>query len=285
MTLGERIKAHRQQAKMSQEALAAALGVSRQAVTKWESGQSAPSTENLFRLAELFGTTVDLLLPEQAAAQPQPDPAAQPRPDPAAQPQPDPAAQPRPDPAVRQMLELYRQEQQAKQAARRKRLRQNVRAALQIASGYLLVYLLGRVLWCDFSDSTVLGWLFLARPDKPGSYLYGWLLHKRLFWGCAAIAAGTALLGRHRAARVQLAYFVLGLWAGVWYGPVPYGSGEYGWAYWAALVLASFPVGRLWQKRAGARPDRRLLALTAASLVGAVVLVYLLIPKTVYGAL
>ncbi len=48
---------------MSQEALARRMDVSRQAVTKWESGQSAPSTENLFRLAELFDTTVDLLLP------------------------------------------------------------------------------------------------------------------------------------------------------------------------------------------------------------------------------
>ena len=37
---------------LSQEALARRMDVSRQAVTKWESGQSAPSTENLFRLAE-----------------------------------------------------------------------------------------------------------------------------------------------------------------------------------------------------------------------------------------
>ena len=66
-TLGQRIREHRRRAGMSQEALARQLDVSRQAVTKWESGQSAPSTENLFRLAELFHTTVDLLLlPEQA---------------------------------------------------------------------------------------------------------------------------------------------------------------------------------------------------------------------------
>ena len=62
-TLGQRIREHRRRAGMSQEALARRMDVSRQAVTKWESGQSAPSTENLFRLAELFGTTVDLLLP------------------------------------------------------------------------------------------------------------------------------------------------------------------------------------------------------------------------------
>ena len=60
-TLGQRIREHRRRAGLSQEALARRMDVSRQAVTKWESGQSAPSTENLFRLAELFGTTVDLL--------------------------------------------------------------------------------------------------------------------------------------------------------------------------------------------------------------------------------
>lgn len=54
-TLGQRIREHRRRAGLSQEALARRMDVSRQAVTKWESGQSAPSTENLFRLAELFG--------------------------------------------------------------------------------------------------------------------------------------------------------------------------------------------------------------------------------------
>ena len=66
MTLGEKIKAQRKRNGLSQEKLAELAGVSRQAVTKWENGQSAPSTENLFRLAEIFGTTVDLLLkPEE----------------------------------------------------------------------------------------------------------------------------------------------------------------------------------------------------------------------------
>ena len=64
MTLGERIKTCRQQAGMSQEKVAELLGISRQAVTKWETNKSAPSTDNLFKLAEIFGTTVDFLLPE-----------------------------------------------------------------------------------------------------------------------------------------------------------------------------------------------------------------------------
>lgn len=62
MSLGERIKEQRKKCGLSQEKVAELVGVSRQAVTKWEVGQSAPSTENLFRLAEIFGTTVDILL-------------------------------------------------------------------------------------------------------------------------------------------------------------------------------------------------------------------------------
>lgn len=65
MELNERIKNCRRKSGLTQEQVAEAMGVSRQAVTKWENGQSAPSTENLFKLASLFGTTVDLLLPEQ----------------------------------------------------------------------------------------------------------------------------------------------------------------------------------------------------------------------------
>ena len=62
MTLGERIRTCRQKAGMSQEKVAERMGVSRQAVAKWEGDRSAPNTENLFKLAEIFGTTVDLLL-------------------------------------------------------------------------------------------------------------------------------------------------------------------------------------------------------------------------------
>jgi len=45
-SLGEVIKRHRQECKMTQEFVAETLGVSRQAVSKWESGTSDPSTTN-----------------------------------------------------------------------------------------------------------------------------------------------------------------------------------------------------------------------------------------------
>ena len=52
-TLGEVLKQHRLNCKMTQEFVAETLGVSRQAVSKWESGASAPSTTNLMALAKV----------------------------------------------------------------------------------------------------------------------------------------------------------------------------------------------------------------------------------------
>lgn len=63
-TLGEVLKKHRVDCKMTQEFVAESLGVSRQAVSKWESGASAPSTTNLMALAKLFGVAAEDLLKE-----------------------------------------------------------------------------------------------------------------------------------------------------------------------------------------------------------------------------
>ena len=63
-SLGEVIKRHRMECKMTQEFVADVLGVSRQAVSKWESGASDPSTSNLSAPAKLFGTTAEEMLRE-----------------------------------------------------------------------------------------------------------------------------------------------------------------------------------------------------------------------------
>ena len=63
-TLGEVLKQHRVDCKMTQEFVAETLGVSRQAVSKWESGASDPSTTNLMALAKLFGVSAEDLLKE-----------------------------------------------------------------------------------------------------------------------------------------------------------------------------------------------------------------------------
>ena len=63
-SLGEALKVHRTQCKMTQEFVAETIGVSRQAVSKWENGTSDPSTSNLFALAKLYGISVEELLKE-----------------------------------------------------------------------------------------------------------------------------------------------------------------------------------------------------------------------------
>ena len=61
-TLGEALRENRTRCRMTQEFVAESVGVSRQAVSKWESGASDPSTANLIALAKLFGVSAEELL-------------------------------------------------------------------------------------------------------------------------------------------------------------------------------------------------------------------------------
>ena len=70
MQMAERLVARRKAAGYSQEALAAELGVSRQAVSKWEHGEASPDTDNLIALAGLYGVTLDELLFGEASPDP-----------------------------------------------------------------------------------------------------------------------------------------------------------------------------------------------------------------------
>lgn len=62
MTLGEKLTQARKAAELTQADVAAKLNVSRQAVSRWESGQSKPSTERLLALGVLYGVSIDQLL-------------------------------------------------------------------------------------------------------------------------------------------------------------------------------------------------------------------------------
>ena len=61
-SLGEVLKENRIRCKMTQEFVSETLGVSRQAVSKWETGASDPSTSNLIALANLYGVSSEELL-------------------------------------------------------------------------------------------------------------------------------------------------------------------------------------------------------------------------------
>ena len=61
-SLAEKLRENRMRCKMSQEFVAEAIGVSRQAVSKWENGLSDPSTAKLIALAKLYGVPAEELL-------------------------------------------------------------------------------------------------------------------------------------------------------------------------------------------------------------------------------
>lgn len=68
LAMAQRLVDRRKAAGLSQEALAAQLDVSRQAVSKWERSESSPDTDNLIALAALYGVSLDELLYGEAAS-------------------------------------------------------------------------------------------------------------------------------------------------------------------------------------------------------------------------
>lgn len=66
MTISEKIYRCRKTSGCSQEELAALLGVSRQSVSKWETGDALPEISKLLPMARSFGVTTDWLLDEEA---------------------------------------------------------------------------------------------------------------------------------------------------------------------------------------------------------------------------
>lgn len=74
MEFAEQLREKRREKGMTQDALAEALDVSRQAVAKWEAGQSFPSTENLLELRELLG-----IIPDKKEEPPKEQPPAAPQ--------------------------------------------------------------------------------------------------------------------------------------------------------------------------------------------------------------
>ena len=103
LTLGERILAFRRNREMSQEALGEALGVSRQAVSKWESDAGIPELDTLIAMSRLFGVSLGQLLGVEHDVFTQPDGEA--------------------DQRAQELLRRYVQAAEERQAAREKRQR------------------------------------------------------------------------------------------------------------------------------------------------------------------
>lgn len=66
MLFSEKLKLLRKEHNLTQEGLAEQLGVSRQAITKWESGEGVPEIENFKQLSALFGVSIDELVKDDA---------------------------------------------------------------------------------------------------------------------------------------------------------------------------------------------------------------------------
>lgn len=73
LAIANRLVELRQSLGLSQEALAASLGVSRQAVSKWERAEASPDTDNLIALASLYNVSLDVLLLGREVPAPRPE--------------------------------------------------------------------------------------------------------------------------------------------------------------------------------------------------------------------
>ena len=221
MTLGERIKECRQNARLSQEKVAELVGVSRQAVTKWEVNQTAPSTENLFKLAEILGTTVDLLIPSD---------------------------EPSKQSLAEQIYYLYKREEEKKATEQAVKRKKNLVMSLAVMSAYLLTYLAGCVVCGNFAQSSFIGWL---TGTDSRFYLFGWLTHQGLVWIAMVISVLPALFGKYRFSVVTFAAFVFGIIVGELLGPNPAGAStghtHFGWVIWGGIFSAAIVVGAVWE--------------------------------------
>jgi transcriptional regulator with XRE-family HTH domain len=247
MSLGDRIKECRQNSKMSQEKVAELIGVSRQAVTKWEANQTAPSTENLFKLAEIFGTTVDMLIaPGEGTKQS----------------------------SAEQIYYLYRMEEAKKAEELRIKRKKNIRIAIIIAAGYLAIFLAGWIISGGLGQSKhlfdwlVCHYLFLIAavvsvvPALFGKYRF------------SLVTLAAFLLG-----------LILGELLGKNIVGTEYEMGPYGWRIWSAFFFISGVIGVIWEqfvKHNLSLKSRKAQLLSVVTLVSAVVLmlfVFNIIPK------
>lgn len=133
----------------------------------------------------------------------------------------------------------------------RSRMKKNLRLTLAVISGYMMIYLAGRVFGTTKAPASVLGWLFENDPERL-SYLYGWLLHQNLFWAATAISTVPALFGKKYFSFTSLLGFAAALLLGEFCGQNPAGAatgqGHYGWAIWGGIFAFSVIMGIILEK-------------------------------------
>ena len=148
MTSGEKIKDLRKKSGMSQEKLAELVGVSRQAVAKWEAGKSSPATDNLFRLAEILGTTTEYIVSAGDIYGDYGDIPGYNSGDICGE-------------------NTKNQSPSAPEENNRKKynIRKNMISALYVLLAYMAVYIIGRLIWCR-DGSSFTGLLWASSPEE-----------------------------------------------------------------------------------------------------------------------
>ncbi len=231
MKLSENIRFYRKQAGLSQEQLAEKLDISRQAVAKWESGQSAPSTENLLRLCEILNVSLESLITAEPTASAQPTDKEM-------------TENPPKQPDMQTTVEAVRAYEQQKTQSRRNRFYLNLISSLGVILIFVVIYLIDRLLHVDLKESTLTAFLF-DRSPYHNSYLIGWLHHNSIYWICMGISIVGFLLNKRFFAYTVTAGFLLGLFLGILASFVfAYVIGyNFGWIFWSASYLFSIGLG------------------------------------------
>lgn len=130
--------------------------------------------------------------------------------------------------------------------------KKNIYVTVGYIAVYLVLYLAGRIIWCDIGESNLIGWLFTISPTGKHSYLYGWLLSSNLFWYALVISVLPSLWGKFKFSAVATVGFIVGIVAGIIWGPYPEGAvighSHYGWAIWAVIYLITIVIGVIVEK-------------------------------------
>lgn len=205
MTMGEKIKEARMSCGLSKEKVAELVGVNLKTIIKWESDQSIPSIENLFKLAEVLGTSTDTLIGtveyERISSE-------------------------------EQAYYLYKLNEVKRQEMLRKQIIQNIGFTLIIGVAFLISYLVGLFFTLGLGKSSyTFDWVVRRRlfissvilstcPSLFGKYRFSSLGYTG---SCLGILFGDAF-GKNPAG-------------------AEFGFGHYGWFIWCITFLVSILIG------------------------------------------
>lgn len=218
MTLGERIREQRKSAGFSQEKLAERMGISRQAVTKWESGQSAPSSDNLFKLAEVLGCPVSALLDngENGGRSP-----------------------------AEEVYYHLKLEQLEQNLSRQRQWQLNFRNVVLVLLAYLLLFA-QQLIANGYLVNLLLqphDLVYILSHPSNFSYLFGWLVFSTgLYWTSMLISAVPAVFGKWRFSALTTLVFIMGILLGEPLGRSVPGI-HWGWAIWGYTFFWSIVMG------------------------------------------